>query len=211
MTLHVFKLVTLVVSLSFVSSASWAQAPRCPAAEAGESAPAAAACPDPADVLASAARAAGVSLNLEQLATATTEGALLVGTSIAGFEQVPATRFPQGVDVGFVYLDVPASAIPVGYYRVNVTADAKDVRVGTYPGVARFFGLDGGEVASVEVSIETSTLSVPVPLPFPRTLFEIRAGYERGGLTGNFKQKKMLTYFCPNGSVIHIPVREGLE
>jgi len=211
MTLHVFKLVTLVVSLSFVSGASWAQAPRRPAAEARASAPAAAACPDPADVLAGAARAAGVSLNLEQLATATTEGALLVGTSIAGFEQVPATRFPQGVDVGFVYLDVPASDIPVGYYRVNVTADAKDVRVGTYPGVARFIGLDGSEVASVEVSIETSTLSVPAPLPFPRTLFEIRAGYERGGLTGNFKQKKMLTYFCPNGSVIHIPIREGLE
>jgi hypothetical protein len=67
-------------------------------------------------------------------------GVSFAGTRIAGFEDVPATRLPEGADAGFIYLDAPASGIPTGFYRLNARAEAP--RLGSYDGSVGLISAD---------------------------------------------------------------------
>ncbi|MBU8895154.1 hypothetical protein DRW03_02685 [Corallococcus sp. H22C18031201] len=121
-----------------------------------------------------AADAKGIPINKEEIVTMTAEDLAFAATSIAGSEQIPATRFNDGVDVAFVYLNSPDSGIPAGFYRLNARANASDIRVGSYSGTVGLIDQDGLEVTRLAASFETATLTVPTPLPFPRTMISSR-------------------------------------
>jgi hypothetical protein len=157
-------------------------------------------CTDPKSDLIAAADKAGVKLNVEQIVTASSEDVTFAGTSIQGFEQVPATDLPKGVDAGFVYLDAPATGIPAGFYRLNAHANKEDVRKGSYPGTVGFIGADGKEVARVAATMETSSLTVPNPLPYARTRLETRIGTQ----TPERQDIIIIIIHCPNGTTIII-------
>ncbi|MCY1023641.1 hypothetical protein [Pyxidicoccus sp. MSG2] len=159
-------------------------------------------CSDPKAQLIEAADKAGVKLNVEQIVTASSEDVNFVGTSIQGFEQVPATDLPKGVDAGFVYLDAPRSGIPAGFYRLNAHADEKDIQKGTYQGTVGLIGADGKEVTRLAATMETSSLSVPNPLPYARTRLETRIG------THNPERQDIIIIIihCPNGTTIIIVI-----
>lgn len=150
-----------------------------------------------------AANRAQVPINFEQIVTATSENVALVGTSIAGFEQIPATQFANGTNIAFVYLDLPASGIPAGYYRLRTTAARQDITVGNYPGTTEFISQDGKVVARLPSSIDTTSLQVPNPLPYPRTLVDAtieESDAKRLTLTLTIRVR------CPNGSTVTIRV-----
>ncbi|MBZ4421503.1 hypothetical protein [Myxococcus sp. RHSTA-1-4] len=159
-------------------------------------------CSDPRTDLFKAAEAAGVPINHEQTVTATAEGITFAGTSIAGFEQVPATRFPEGVDVGFIYLDAPETGIPTGFYRLNAHANREDVRLGTYPGTVGLISGDGKEVARVPATMDTFSMEVPEALPFPRTLMDARIAVQNPRDT--LDRIIIIVIQCPNGTTIVI-------
>ncbi|MCP3162138.1 hypothetical protein [Myxococcus qinghaiensis] len=170
-----------------------------PAAWAGESQPSGV----DAKALIDAAHAAKVPINVEEIVSATSKNVTFVGTSIAGFEQVPATEFPNGTDVAFAYVDFPAAGIPAGYYRLKTHAASDDVTVGAYPGTTEFISLDGKVVARLPSSIDTHSLEVPNPLPFPRTVVEASIDEVQAW---KITITVSVTVRCPNGSTITVRV-----
>jgi hypothetical protein len=188
---QLLKVVALVVAVLFVSE---------PAA-AGEC--------DTRAALFKAAEAAGVPLNHEQTVTTSAPGVSFAGTSIAGFEKVPATRLPEGVDAGFIYLDAPNSGIPAGFYRLN--ARASKPQVGTYEGVVSLIAQDGKEVVKLPASMETWSMEVPSELPYEQTLMEAQLYSEPGAEAARPVLPRLLSIviYCPNGTIIIIRIRVG--
>ncbi|MFP2911041.1 hypothetical protein ACLESD_39605 [Pyxidicoccus sp. 3LFB2] len=196
------KVVGFVAAMLFASSA-FASGSRLAAymPRADAPAPRAEQCTDPREQLIKAAEEAGVKLNREEIVTASSKDVNFVGTSIEGFEQVPATDLPKGVDAGFVYLDAPATGIPAGFYRLNAHANEEDIQKGTYQGTVGLIGADGKEVARMPATMETSSLSVPNPLPYARTRMETRVG---GIGSPDRHEIIIIVIHCPNGTTIVI-------
>lgn len=201
---------SLFAVLFLVTSSAWAAETRLASylARVEPTPPPALACTDLPGELVKAAQERGVPINKEQIVTTTAEKLTFAGTSVAGFEQIPAPQFSKGVDVGFVFLDAPELGIPAGHYKLNARANDKDIRVGTYAGTVGFVGKDGQEVARVGASFETSTLTVPKPLPFERTQVEARAqvDVQQGAL---LRRYIVIVIICPNGTVIVIVLGRG--
>ncbi|MCE9672776.1 hypothetical protein LY474_33720 [Myxococcus stipitatus] len=147
-------------------------------------------------------------LNKEQIVTSTSEKITFAGTSIAGFEQVPAARFAEGVDAAFVYVNAPELGIPEGHYRVNARANEEDIQVGKYPGTVGLIDKDGKEVVKLPANIETFSLTVPDTAargagPGGRTQLGLQQHYEMNNdrFRGPFFY---IVIYCPNGSIIYI-------
>jgi hypothetical protein len=155
------------------------------------------------DQLAEAAKVAGVPINTEETVTLTSPDVNLAASSIQGFEQVPATDFPKGVDFGYIYLDAPRSGVPAGYYKLRAHANEKDVQVGEYGGTVDLIGADGKVASTLDATIDTSSLTVPDPLPYPRTKVDT-------SLTNQDPAQSIIIihiwYRCPNGSWVHITI-----
>lgn len=207
MKAQAIKLTTLFAALFLVSGVARAEGDLLAAyVPRADEAPAPLACVDLPGDLIQAAASAGIPINQGQIVTATSETITAAATSIAGFEQIPATRFPQGVNVGFVFLNAPSLGIPAGYYRLNATANAQDIRVGSYGGAVGFFSPSGAQVARLPATFETTSLSVPSPLPFPRTQVSLRIDTEQ--ITGAAQRRSYLVIIihCPNGTTIVIVI-----
>jgi hypothetical protein len=159
----------------------------------------AAECP-PCDWLWEAANTARVSINREQTVTASAPGVSFAGTSVAGFEQVPATQLPRGADAGFIYLDAPTSGIPAGYYRLN--ARAANPQLGTYEGTVSLISMEGKEVARVPATMETWSMEVPRPLPYAQTAMDVHVSHDPS--TGGEPSRIIIIIYCPNGTIIII-------
>jgi hypothetical protein len=165
--------------------------------------PATAAECDTREALFKAAAEAGVPLNQEQTVTASAPGVSFAGTSIAGFEQVSATRLPEGADAGFIYLDAPGSGIPTGFYRLN--AQASEPRLGTYDGTVGLIAADGKEVARLPATLDTWSLEVPRTLPYSQTRMAAQLDSEPVGDQAA-RIKITITIRCPNGTTITITI-----
>ncbi len=154
---------------------------------------------DMKEALFNAARQAGVELNREQTVTASSPGVSIAGTSIAGFEQVPATELPAGVRAGFIYLDARESGIPAGFYQLKV--QAREPKEGTYEGTVSLISMEGKEVAILPASMETWSMDVPDPLPFEQTRMEIQRHIDLGDKDGvGRRDYVIIIYHCPNGT-----------
>jgi hypothetical protein len=160
-----------------------------------------------AEKLASSARTAGVAINTEETVTLTAPGVNLATSSIKGFEQVPATDFAKGADVGYLYLDAKGSGLPAGNYKLRAHADEKAIQVGEYDGTVDLVNEDGKVVQTLKAEIGTSSLSVPDPLPFPRT--RVSTSVDNGDGGGGAQQRIIIIhiwYHCPNGSWVHVTI-----
>jgi len=161
-----------------------------------------------AEKLASSAEAARISINTEETATLTAPGVTLATSSIKGFEQVPATDFAKGADVGYLYLDAKGSGLPAGNYLLRAHADEKAIQVGDYDGTVDLVDADGKVVRTLKADISTSSLSVPDPLPFPRT--RVSTSVDNGAGGGGGAQQRIIIihiwYHCPNGSWVHVTI-----
>lgn len=198
------KVVGLVAAMLFAPGSALAGGRLATYLPRAEAQPAATAeCTDPRTALFKAAEEAGVPLNHAQTVTASAEGVTFAGTSVAGFEQVPATRFPEGVDVGFVYLDAPRSGIPAGFYRLNAHANEEDIQKGTYRGTVGLISGEGKEVARVPAQMDTWSMEVPSPLPFERTSLEARIQPRDFGHPAA-DRIIIIIIRCPNGTTIVI-------
>lgn len=140
------------------------------------------------------ASAAGKSVHLDQIVTVSAPGATVAATTIQGYEQVPATDLPKGVDAGFLYLDAPSSGIPTGFYTVRASAKAGDVRVGDFDGTVQLVTPDGEVAAELPAKMDAFSLSVPAELPYPRTTVDAGA---RRKWNENYL---IIDYWCPNGT-----------
>lgn len=196
--MNVFAVVAAVL---FSSTTAWAGAPEAQLV----SAPA-----NDADrrALIQAAQRAQVPINVEQIVSASSDHVTFVGTSIAGFEQVPATQFPEGTDVGFVYVDFPTAGIPAGYYRVRTHAAGEDVTVGTYPGTTEFISPEGKVVARLPSTIDTHSLEVPNPLPYPQTVVDASIDEAQAW---RISVTLTIRFQCPNGSTVTIRIRVTIQ
>ncbi|NRD49220.1 hypothetical protein D7Y27_32445 [Corallococcus sp. AB004] len=166
---------TLLSAFLFASGVAWAGESQTSSSPPRSSATAA--CTDVAASLAAVAQEQGFPINAAQAMTMTTDGLVFSAATFEGLEQTPPTQYAEGVDVAFVYMDVPDSDIPAGYYRLKATAKAEDIQVGTYAGSVGFFDLTGKEVVRVDASFETSALSDPTPGPFTPARVTIRGGF----------------------------------
>ncbi|WP_158620398.1 MULTISPECIES: hypothetical protein [Corallococcus] len=116
MTLKAIHRPVLVSSLILFAGLAWAGEPR--GSPASARAVMTDTCTDLPVDLAQAAQVAKLPISTEEIATATAGSSALAAAPAVGLEEVPATRYAQGVDVGFVYVNVPDSAVPAGVYRI---------------------------------------------------------------------------------------------
>ena len=156
-----------------------------------------------------AAGEAGVAVNPDDIATSVGEGVTVATTTIAGYETVPVSALPGGVNAGFLYLDAVDSGIPKGFYTVRASANAPTI--GEFPGKVDLVSSSGEVVASLPATVDAFSLEVPNPLPFPRTT--ILQGLERtDDATGSISRARRgwritITIRCPNGATIRITIR----
>ena len=77
------------------------------------------------------AEAAGTSVDPDSLLDASGNGALVVAGVTAGLAKVAPSTLTKGVDMGFLYLDLPHDSggvqpdLPAGYYTLRATASQK--------------------------------------------------------------------------------------
>ncbi|RKG92851.1 hypothetical protein [Corallococcus terminator] len=166
-------------------------------------------CTDPRAQLHEAAKKAGVDINPEETVTVSKDGLTFAGSSIAGFEQVPASALPEGVDFGFTFLDAPQAGIPAGYYKLRARAAAEDIQVGEYRGEVDVIDASGKAVARLPATMQTSSVEVPKPLPFARTTVD--AQFRQTNFIGGrpdqlsrYHHTLIIIYHCPNGTTFII-------
>lgn len=152
------------------------------------------------DQMIRAAEAAGVEIYPDRMVSASNDEATVTAATLQGYEQVPPAQLAEGTDVGFIHLDSPRSGIPAGFYRLHASADASEVRVGTFDVSVDLIDGSGKVVATVPGSAEASSLTVPSPLPFERTA--VRASMASGPT--DEPQSIIIIIICPNGVVIII-------
>jgi hypothetical protein len=155
-----------------------------------------------------AANQAGVAVNPDDILTSVNEGGTVATTTIAGYEGVPGSALPGGVNAGFIYFDAPGSGIPAGFYTLRASAQQEDLRVGGFPGRVELVSAGGEVAANLPASIDAFSLEVPNPLPFPRTT--ITQDLQRTGgsatLTKAFRWRITITIRCPNGTTIRFSI-----
>jgi len=177
-----FVVLALVASLAFIAGSVWADGPT-------------------KDEMVKAAEEAGVSINSDNIATASTDdGASVTAATLRGYEKVAPANLARGTDVGFVHLDAPDAGIPAGFYRLRASADPSDVKVGRFDASVDIIDGDGKVVATVPASAQASSLAVPDPLPFPRTVLETTAA----GGGAQERHTIIIIIICPNGLIIII-------
>lgn len=148
--------------------------------------------------LQAAAEARGISIQTEQMLTISRPDATFVSASVTGFEDVPATELPNGVDFGFAYLDAPGSGLPAGYYTLR--ANAVDVRLGQFDATVQLIDDDGNVAAELAGVVDAFSLDVPEPRPFAQTV--VGGGVRLPDPTSDRIIWISGWYFCPNGWVI---------
>lgn len=188
-----FFVFALIASLAFVTDSAWAQEP----------------CNEELRTqLLEAAGQAGVAVNPDDILTSVSEGGTVATTTITGYEDVPGSALPGGVNAGFIYLDAPGSGIPAGFYTLRASAQPEDLRVGAFPGRVELVSASGAVAANLPASIDAFSLEVPNPLPFPRTtITQDLQRTEVANLTAKARRWRItITIRCPNGTTIRFTI-----
>lgn len=195
-----FFVLVLAASFAFLSGSAWAQD----------------SCNEELRAkLADAAKEAGVDVNTDDILTSVGEGLTVATATITGYEGVPGSALPGGVDAGFIYLDAEGSGIPAGFYSLRASANRGDLRVGEFPGTVDLVDADDKTVARLPATINAFSLSVPEPLPFPRTIItqDVQRTDGAGGgdsLTAKARRWTItITIRCPNGTTIRFSISWG--
>jgi hypothetical protein len=149
----------------------------------------------------------GVPVRTEGMVQFSQLGVALLAAPATGLEAIPATRYPEGVDLGAAYLDLPGKVstrdgapldIPGGFYRLRaVAAEAREV--GKVGGRVQLVNAEGRVVAEVPADFEIRSLTVPPEAQTQRTVLALTAEPSRGG---GERQRLIvigICWLCPNG------------
>lgn len=118
------------------------------------------------------------------------EGAL-VAAPVAGWERIPATELPKGVNFGFAYLE--GAGVPAGYYTLRAFAEPTDV--GTVPARVELVNEQGEVAGELRATAEIHSMRVPQTLRFERTVI----------VTQPIERINVIWFRCPNGVCIRFP------
>ena len=192
-----FFVVALAVSLSFLTGSAQAQSP----------------CDNELrEQLVAAARKTGIEVNADDIVTSVGEGVTLATTTVAGYEAVPGSALPEGVNAGYIYFEAEGSGIPAGFYALRASAEASALTVGEFPGRVELVSPDGKVAATLPATVDAFSLEVPRPLPFPRTTIQQDLQKTDDAGNGTIGAKRIrwtitITIRCPNGTTIRITIR----
>ncbi len=148
------------------------------------------------EVMQEAAEEAGVSIDTEGIliasrhSTSSSLGMSVVAAGIEGFQDIPATELPNGVDFGFLFFDGVSPDLPSDFYTLRVTA-LEPVGLGEIDGLVEFINPQGDVTFQVVITIEVDSLVIGA---FEVTKIEIRIEFLPSG-----KIKITLDYICSNG------------
>lgn len=149
------------------------------------------------DHLLDASRAAGVKIHAEEIFTVSRADETVTLAPIAGWEVVPATALPNGVEFAFAYFSTRTPSVPRGYYRLRAIADPRGV--GTVDGRVQLIDSGGRVAAELAAQVEVHSMTVPEGA-------DTRRSYMIGATTDG--QRQIIWARCPNGQCIRIVVLE---
>lgn len=149
--------------------------------------------PAPTTQLLAASTAAGVQVHREEIFSLSRGTEAVSVAPIAGWESIPATALPNGVDFAFGYFDTREINIPAGYYRLR--AFANPTAPGTVTGRVQFINRAGAVVAEVPAEIEVHTMTVPPEAASQRSF--VAAVLDRQHQQGGW-------FRCPNGTCVRV-------
>lgn len=148
----------------------------------------------PKDQLLEASKAAGVNIHADEVFSVSRGSESFIGAPIAGWETIPATALPNGVDFGFAYFSTEEPRVPAGYYRLKGFADVR--AVGTVKGRVQLLDRSNKVAAELPAEIQVHSMTVPA-----------EASSQRSFLTAITTGDRHRIWFrCPNGECIIIDV-----
>lgn len=148
------------------------------------------------DHLLEASRAAGVKVHAEEVFTVSRGDETVTLAPIAGWEGVPATALPNGVEFAFAHFSTRTPNVPRGYYRLRAIADARGV--GTVEGRVQLIDSAGRVAAELPAQVEVHSMTVPEGA-------DTRRSFMIGATDG---RRQIIWARCPNGQCIRIVVLE---
>jgi hypothetical protein len=151
-----------------------------------------------ANLLERASEAAGIDIQVDQRTTVSSPDAQVLVAPARYLERVPATQLPQGVNVGFGYIESRRENIPHGYYTFRAIADVTGP--GMTEGRMQLIDSQGRVAAEVPATVEVYTMQPPDPLPFQATDVTLVPVRPTGGRRCNYGSE--ICYCCPNGWVV---------
>lgn len=150
-----------------------------------------------------AAEALNVAVRAEARVLYAQSGATMIATPAANLETIPATNYPQGVDLGTVYLDLAhplgtrdaaRHRIPPGTYRAR--AISPEVREpGKLEGHVQLVDAAGHVAAELPANFDVRSLRVPPEARNQRTLISVTTK------PTPLETVVMFCWTCPNGVV----------
>ena len=149
--------------------------------------------PTPNAQLLAASAAAGVQVHDEEVFTLSRGTEAVTVAPIVGWENVPATALPNGVDFGFGYFATREPNVPAGYYRLR--AFANPTGPGTVAGRVQLINRAGAVVAELPAEIEVHSMTVPPEAASQRSFVAAAM---------NVRQQQFAWFRCPNGTCIRI-------
>lgn len=161
--------------------------------------------------LVAVADGAKIEVNTDDIVSSVGEGVTVATTTIVGYENVPGSALPEGVNAGFIYLDAAESGIPTGFYTLRASAEEGELTVGEFPGTVELVSASGAVAATFPAAIEAFSLEVPDPLPYPRTIITHELGRTDSPGEGLQALRRgwriTIEIRCPNGTTIRFTIR----
>jgi hypothetical protein len=163
----------------------------------------------------------GLPVRSEGMVQFTEGGATMFLAPAVSLDAIPATRYPDGVDLGIAYLDLPPSArrasggaLPKGFYKLRGFAASAN-QVGPVDGKIQLIDGKGRVVAELPASLQIRSLTVPPPSPGRQTLISLGGarcddfGGFNNGPSGGSTSTVDVCVCCGNGVRICMNVFTG--
>jgi hypothetical protein len=137
-------------------------------------------------------QAAGVQVHPQEVFTVSRGNETVTVAPKVGWEQVPATALPNGVDFAYGYFSTAELNVPRGYYTLR--AIANPTGVGTVPARVQLIDRAGRVAAEIPAEIEIHSMTVPAEAALSRSFVSaIVSGRQQG-----------IWLRCPNGQCIRL-------
>jgi hypothetical protein len=147
----------------------------------------------PTEQLLGASKAANVQVHADEVFSISRGKQTFTAAPIVGWEQIPATALPNGVDIAYAYF--ATKEVPKGYYKLK--AFANPTGVGTVDGKVQLIDQGGKVAAEIPAQVEIHSMTVPEGASSRRT--NLMTFTDEKGQT-------IMWARCPNGQCTKIVI-----